>query len=53
MDDFDKRVRRDALKLIAMGVAIGLLIGLPVGATVAYYSIDRVAVIPLSEGIKT
>jgi hypothetical protein len=35
-----------------MGVAIGFLIGLPVGATVAYYSIERTVVISLSEGIK-
>ena len=52
MDDFDKQVRRSALKLVAIGVAMGLLIGFVVGLTVAHYSIERTVVISLSEGIK-
>ncbi len=53
MDDFDKQVKRSALKLVAIGVAMGLLIGFVVGLTVAYYSIERTVVVPLGQGIKT
>ena len=52
MDEIDKRVRRSALKLIASSLALGFMIGLAVGATMVYYSIDRVVVIPLEPGVK-
>ena len=53
MNDFDKRVRRTALRLVAVGVAIGFLLGLAVGATVVYYSVERTVVVPLTQGIRT
>jgi ABC-type nitrate/sulfonate/bicarbonate transport system permease component len=53
MDDLDKRIRRSAIKLVAVGVAIGFLIGLAVGATVAYNSIERTVIVPLGQSIKT
>lgn len=53
MDDFDRQVRRSALKLYLMGVAMGVLIGFVVGITVAYYSIERTVVVPLGQGIRT
>ena len=52
MDGFDKRIRRSALKLAAAVMALGFLIGLAVGATVAYYTIERTVVVPLSKGIE-
>ena len=53
MDDFDKQVRRSALKLVAIGVAMGLLIGFVIGLTVAHHSIERTVVVPLGQGIRT
>lgn len=47
MDDFDKQVRRSALKLVAVGFLIGLLVGFLVGVSQA----DRVVVIPLLQGM--
>ena len=52
MDEKDKRIRRSALKLIAISLALGFMIGLAIGATVVYYSIDRVVVIPLAPGVE-
>ncbi len=52
MDEMDKQIRRSALKLIAINLALGFMIGLAVGATVVYYSIDRVVVIPLTPGME-
>ena len=52
MDESEKRIRRSALKLVASSLALGFMIGLAVGATVVYYSIDRVVVIPLEQGVK-
>jgi ABC-type nitrate/sulfonate/bicarbonate transport system permease component len=53
MDDLDKRIRRSAIKLVAVGVVIGFLVGFAVGVTVNYYTIERTVVIPLSQGIRT
>jgi hypothetical protein len=51
-DDTDKRIRRSALKLVALSLAVGFMLGLAVGVTVAYNTIDRVLVIPLPEGVE-
>jgi hypothetical protein len=51
MDETEKRIRRSALKLIAISMALGFLIGLGVGLTIAYNTIDRVVVVPLDQGI--
>jgi len=48
MDDFDKQVRRSALKLVAVGFLLGLLVGFLVGLSQG----DRTIVISLTEGIK-
>ena len=52
MDEIDKRIRRSALKLIAISLALGFMVGLAVVATVVYYSIDLVVVIPLAPGVE-
>lgn len=52
MDEADKRIRRSALKLIVISLALGLLIGLAIGATVAYYNIDRLVVVPLAPRVE-
>lgn len=52
MSDINKRVRRSALRLIAISMLMGFMIGFAVGAVVMYHSIDRTIVIPLTEGIK-
>ena len=49
MDDFDRQVRRSALKLVAVGFLLGLLVGFPLGVSQG----DRTIVIPLTEGIRT
>jgi hypothetical protein len=46
-DEIDKGIRRSALKLAGLSLAVGFLIGFGVGAFVMYNSIDRVVVIPL------
>ena len=54
MDQFDKQVRRSALKLYAIGVAMSFLFGfIVVGLTVAHYSIELTVIAPLSQGIRT
>jgi hypothetical protein len=52
ISDLDKRIRRSAIRLVAVGVAIGFLIGLAVGATLASYSVERTVIVPLQRGIK-
>jgi len=52
MKDIDKRIRRSALRLIAISMALGFMIGFAVGALVMYSSIDQVIVIPLTEGVQ-
>jgi hypothetical protein len=53
MDDFDRQVRRSAIKLLLLGISMGFLIGFVVGLTVAYQSIERTVVIQMGQGIKT
>ena len=49
----DRRIGRDAIKLVLLGIALGFLIGLAAGLTVGYNYADRVFVVPLpGEGIK-
>ncbi len=52
MNDLDKRIRRSAIKLVAVGVAIGFLIGFVVGSIATYRNIERTMVIPLQQGIR-
>ena len=52
MKDLDKRVRRSALRMIALSIGLGFMIGFAVGALVMYHSIDQTIVIPLTQGIK-
>jgi len=52
MNESDKRIRREALKLLAIGCALGLLIGFIVGTHVAERSGDRILVVPLGQGTK-
>jgi len=49
MNDFDKQVRRSALKLVAVGFLLGLLVGFLVGVSQG----DKTIIIPLTERIKT
>jgi len=51
VDDLDKRIKRNARKLVAVSVAIGFLLGFVVGAFVAQG--NRIVVIPLTPGTKT
>lgn len=50
--EIGKRIRRDALSLIAVGVVLGFLIGLGVGLFVGYNQGNRITVIPLTRGIE-
>ncbi|MCB1690006.1 MAG: hypothetical protein KDI33_16030 [Halioglobus sp.] len=52
MDDIDKRIRRSALRLIAISIAVGFMLGFAVGAMVVYHSVDQVIVVPLTQGIE-
>jgi hypothetical protein len=52
MDETDRRIRRSALKLVAISLALGFLLGFAAGAVVMYHSIDRVVVIPLQPGVE-
>ena len=52
MDETDRRIRRSALKLIAISMALGFLLGFGAGAVVMYHSIDQVVVIPLQPGVE-
>ena len=52
MDDFDRQVRRSALKLVAVGFLLGLLIGFVVGVSQGDSQGDRTIVITLTEGLK-
>ena len=52
MDDLNKRVRREAIKLVAVGAAIGFLLGLGVGALVVDHFTERVVIIPLQPVMK-
>ena len=52
MDESEKRIRRSALKLIAVSLSLGFLIGLAVGAAITYNSIERVVVVPLTPGVE-
>ena len=52
MTEHDKRIRRDALKLIAIGIALGLVLGFAIGLEVANRSIERVVVVPLESGVE-
>jgi len=49
MDDFDKQVRRSALKLVAVGFLLGLLVGFIMGVNQG----DKTIAISLTEGIRT
>ena len=49
----DKRIRRSAIKLALVGMAIGLLIGLAMGYTVGWITIERTVIVPVQQGIKT
>ena len=52
IEKLEKKIRRSALKLVAVGIGIGFLIGLAVGATLGYNSVERIVVIPLTKGIE-
>jgi hypothetical protein len=53
MNELVKRIRRSALKLVAVSVLIGFLLGLAVGAKINYYSVERTVIVPLGQGIRT
>lgn len=52
MKDIDRRIRRSALRLIALSIALGFMLGFAVGALVMHHSLDQTIVIPLAQGIK-
>ena len=51
MKQIDRRIRRDAIKLVGIGISLVFMIGFAVGAVVMYHLIDQVIVVALSEGV--
>jgi ABC-type nitrate/sulfonate/bicarbonate transport system permease component len=52
-EQLDKRIKRSALCLVAVSLALGFLLGLAVGYAIGWHTIERVTVVPLSQGIRT
>jgi L-asparagine transporter-like permease len=51
-EQLNKRLKRSAIRLIAVSMALGFLLGLGAGLLIADLTIERTVIVPLTKGVE-